>query len=133
MREVVKAVIYKGDKFLLQLRDDNSSISCPDTWAFFGGGVDDGETHLNALKRELEEELCWHPDKLQFLDKSRNEKDNCNITYYLARCDVPADKLILGEGLAMGWFSSEEISGLSNTPGGIKSIINKATHHLSRS
>jgi len=131
MLEVVKAVIYKDHKYLLQLRDNDLAISYPNTWSFFGGGVHDGETHLDALKRELEEELCWHPDEFQFLDKSR--KFNCNITYYLARCDVPADKLILGEGQAMAWFSSEEISGLSNTLGGIQRIINKAagcTSHI---
>ncbi len=44
MQEVVKAVIYKNDKFLLQLRDNIPDISYPNTWAFFGGGVDEGKT-----------------------------------------------------------------------------------------
>jgi len=105
MYDVVKAVIYRKGHFLLQLRDNDPSVAYPNTWSFFGGGVDEGESHKEALYRELEEELCWHPDEIQFLDKSRDEKVNCNITYYLARCDVPADKLMLGEGQAMGWFS----------------------------
>ena len=130
MREVVKAVVYKDDKYLLQLRDNDPAIFYPNTWSFFGGDVDEGEYFEEALKRELEEELCWHPDEFQFLDKSIDEKVNCNITYYLARCDVSADKLMLGEGQAMGWFSSEEISGLSNTSNGIKNTINKAICHL---
>lgn len=133
MREVVKAVIYKDDKYLLQLRDDDPAISCPNTWSFFGGEVDEGEYFEEALKRELEEELFWHPDELFFLDKFANKKCNCNITYYIVNCEVTEGSLVLGEGQAMGWFSSEEISDLSNTPGGIKSIINKAIRHLNRS
>ena len=39
IQEVVKAVIFKEGKFLLQLRDNNPTIAYPNTWAFFGGGV----------------------------------------------------------------------------------------------
>lgn len=70
MREVVKAVVYKDDKYLLQLRDNDPAISYPNTWAFFGGGVDAEERHEEALKRELEEELCWRPQELVFLNKA---------------------------------------------------------------
>mgnify|MGYP001327503498 CR=1 FL=1 len=43
MRDVVKAVIYRHHKYLLQLRDCNPAISYPNTWSLFGGGVDEGE------------------------------------------------------------------------------------------
>jgi 8-oxo-dGTP diphosphatase len=133
MYDVVKAIIYRGGLFLLQLRDNDPSILYPNTWSFFGGGVDDEESKDNALYRELEEELGWQPEKIECLYESKNEKLNCKTTYYLLRCDVPSDKLILGEGQAMDWFSSEEILALSNTPGEIKSIINKVTRHLKKS
>ena len=48
--EVVKAVICKNKKYLLQLRDDNSLITYPNTWSFFGGEVDENEGLLEALK-----------------------------------------------------------------------------------
>ena len=51
IREVVKAVILKEEKFLLQLRDNNPAIPYPNSWAFFGGGGDDGARHEEALKR----------------------------------------------------------------------------------
>ena len=53
MREVVKTVIYKDQKYLLQLRDNKPSILCPNTWAFFGGDVKNGEGFVEAMKREL--------------------------------------------------------------------------------
>ncbi len=133
MREVVKAVIYKDDKYLLQLRDDDLAISCPNTWSFFGGEVDEGEYFEEALKRELEEELSWHPDELIFLDKFANKKCNCNITYYMVNCEVTEGSMALGEGQAMDWFTLEEVLGLKNTPSEIKSIIRQATGHLNKS
>jgi len=133
MREVVKAVIYKDDKYLLQLRDNDPAISYPNTWSFFGGEVDEGEYFEEALKRELEEELSLHPDELFFLDKFTNKKVNCNITYYMVNCEAPEGSLVLGEGQAMDWFTLEEVLGLSNTPGEIKSIIRQATRYLNRS
>ena len=65
--EVVKAVIIKKGKFLLQLRDNNPAITYPNNWVFFGGGVNHGEKHEDALKRELIEELGWMPQKFYYL------------------------------------------------------------------
>ena len=132
MREVVKAVIHKDHKYLLQLRDNDPAISCSDTWSLFGGEVDEGESFEEALKRELEEELSWYPDRLICLAKSTNKKVNCNITFYLVNCKVPKDSLVLGEGQDMGWFRLEAIISLSNTPDLIKNIIKKAARHLGR-
>lgn len=130
MKEVVKAVIYKGDKFLLQLRDTNPAISYPNTWSLFGGEVDEGEDFDEALIRELEEELSWSPDEVVFLNKSKNNKVNCNITYYLVHCTLPEKSLVLGEGQAMSWFTFEEISGLCNIPEGVAAVINKASRYI---
>jgi len=43
--------------YLMQLRDDKPTILLPDHWALFGGTVDPGETALQAMRRELVEEL----------------------------------------------------------------------------
>lgn len=130
MKEVVKAVIYKKNKFLLQLRDANIAIPYPNTWSLFGGGVDDGENFNEALIRELEEELSWSPNEVVFLNKSKNKKVNCNINYYLVHCPIPEKNLVLGEGQAMRWFTHEEISGLSNIPEGVLTVINKASRYI---
>ena len=133
MRDVVKAVIYKDHKYLLQLRDNDSAISYPNTWSFFGGEADKGENFENALKRELEEELSWRPDEYFPLGKSQNKKTNCNITYYLIHCEAPEGSLVLGEGQAMDWFTLEEILTLSNTTWGVKNIISKSARHFDSS
>ena len=131
-QEVVKAVIFKEEKFLLQLRDNNPNIFYPNTWAFFGGGVDAGEEHEEALKRELIEELGWCPQIFKYLSKVKNITANCYITHYLIHCSLHDDQLILGEGQAMGWFSLDEIVGLSNKPDEIENVVKMANKYLDR-
>jgi len=130
MREVVKAVIYKGNKFLLQLRDSNTTISYPNTWSLFGGEVDDEEDFAEALIRELQEELSWSPEEVVFLNSSKNNMVNCNINYYLVHCTIHEKSLILGEGQAMSWFTFEEISSLCNISEELKAIINKVNRSI---
>ncbi len=123
--EVVKAVIFKKDKYLLQLRDDNQSISFPNTWSFFGGEVDINESLLEALKRELFEELAWNPHISKSVRNLRYEKPGCNITFYLIECNVSDEKFTLGEGQDMGWFTYDEILNFSLVNDFNQSLVSK--------
>ena len=51
LNPVVTMVIYKEGKILLQKRNDNG------TWAIHGGAIELGEKYMEALYREIEEEL----------------------------------------------------------------------------
>jgi mutator protein MutT len=133
VQEVVKAVIFKEGKFLLQLRDNDPAIPYPNSWAFFGGGVDKGEKHKEAMKRELKEELGWCPKEFEYLMTVRNTTANCNITHYFAECTVPNDQLCLGEGQAMAWFSLYEISELDNKPRELENVIKVAKNRIASS
>ncbi len=55
MVEVVAALIWKGDKFLICQRPKNKA--CGLLWEFVGGKVEIGESKEQALKRECMEEL----------------------------------------------------------------------------
>ena len=55
--DAVAAIILVEDGYLLQLRDPKPHIFYPDHWGLFGGGMETGESELDALVRELEEEL----------------------------------------------------------------------------
>ena len=52
---VVAAVIERDDAFLLTLRPAGTHLA--DHWEFPGGKVHESETHVEALRRELFEEL----------------------------------------------------------------------------
>ena len=128
MREVAKAVIYKENFFLFQLRDNDDSISYPNKWSLFGGEVDKDENFEEALKRELLEELHWCPNKFFYLAKDTDKTTNCNINYYIVYCGAPENRLVLSEGQAMGWFTIKEILDLDNIcrPKIVRSLIKKA-------
>ena len=52
---VVAAVIERDGRYLLTLRPKGTHLA--DHWEFPGGKCDPGETHDDALRRELREEL----------------------------------------------------------------------------
>lgn len=55
MVEVVAALIWKGDRFLICQRPANKAR--PLLWEYVGGKVEPGETKEEALARECKEEL----------------------------------------------------------------------------
>lgn len=55
MIEVVAALIWKDDKFLICQRPENKVLGL--LWEFVGGKVENGETKEQALIRECREEL----------------------------------------------------------------------------
>jgi len=121
-----KAIIHKGNKFLLQLRDNNPKISCFNQWSFFGGALNQNELPWNGLQRELYEELEWSPTSGTYLFQCiLNPKTNY-INYFFS---VPFlqknQKLILHEGQDMGWFSYQQIISCTQMSAHVLKIITR--------
>ena len=58
IKEVVSIFIRADNgNFLMQLRDNKSSIVYPGHWGLFGGDIESGESICEAASRELEEEV----------------------------------------------------------------------------
>lgn len=55
MTEVVAALIWQGDRFMICQRPDHKARGL--LWEFVGGKVEPGETRQQALVRECREEL----------------------------------------------------------------------------
>jgi 8-oxo-dGTP pyrophosphatase MutT (NUDIX family) len=110
----VAALIFMGPQYLLQHREDRRGVSYPNYWGLFGGAREQGESAVDALRRELLEELelevtSYEPllgciYELWFEDR-RTRKAFFSIELPKAQ----AGKLVLGEGQGMAWLRFEEI------------------------
>src|SRR3989338_2008483 len=65
--KIVSAIVVADEKILLGQRDDKPESRDPNCWQLPGGGVEDGETPDEAIKRELQEEIGIIPSSLRFV------------------------------------------------------------------
>jgi 8-oxo-dGTP diphosphatase len=88
---------------LLHLRDDKA-VQYPNSWAFFGGRGEPGETDVDCCLRELREEigLSLQPHELHRLREYAVDPREYQITFH-AEKSIPLDRLVLGEGADFAW------------------------------
>ena len=107
IRTVVLAILYREGQFLLQLRDDIPNIVYPGQWTLFGGHLEEGETPITGLQRELQEEIGYFvPEPLPFGIYSG---DRAIRHIYHAPLTVPFNELVLGEGWDFALVSVDAI------------------------
>jgi 8-oxo-dGTP diphosphatase len=114
----VKAIIYGIDgKILLHKRDFNNNINYYGSWNFFGGYVEDNENLLQALERELNEELGCVPGIIE--NQIFEWKSNLGSTiyhYFPIFFNEKNIELKLNEESDFRWISIEDFIELTLTP-----------------
>ena len=82
MREIkiAKCVIRQNDSFLLQLRDFEANKGAINLLGSFGGKIEEGETPIQAVVRELSEEtnIVVDADELKEIGNLRVQSDKNN-------------------------------------------------------
>ncbi|MGE0862351.1 MAG: (deoxy)nucleoside triphosphate pyrophosphohydrolase [Vicinamibacterales bacterium] len=106
---VVAAVIERDDAFLLTLRPAGTHLA--DHWEFPGGKVHESETHADALRRELFEELdivAQVGDVVHTVTHAYPEK---TVELHFYRCEFEGEpKPMMGQG--MRWVPRGELADL---------------------
>lgn len=107
-QRVAVVALHRADgQVALQLRDDKPEISWPNSWAIFGGSVEEGETAHTAALREMAEELTitLDPALLQF-GRTYFEMGRWGlkcIWLYQYPITHEMDAAVLEEGQRYGW------------------------------
>ncbi len=110
--EAAIALIFRDGRWFLQRRDP-ASLVLPGLWEFPGGKLELGEAPVQALRRELREELGWEPDRVGPLPTRVDGDGRRELRLHPFRCEGPPR---LGTALAWGWFTPEEIRRLPIPP-----------------
>ena len=119
----------KLDKYLFVLRDDKPNIPNPNCWALIGGGIEKGEEPIEALKREVKEEIGIELSdikKIGVLDVPLTVKGETKIVLghvFLAYIDADIKDIKLKEGQRVEYFTLDEIQKQKNLSSGAVSRI----------
>ena len=103
------------DGYLMQLRDCRPGIWYPGFWGLFGGAIEAGETAIDALKRELFEELELEIETAEFFvridfDISGLQLPKFHRSYYVVSIDQATEvRLVVHEGVGRRVFPGCQI------------------------
>ena len=110
---VVAAIIEHDDRFLLTRRQDGVHLS--GHWEFPGGKVGAGESHSDALRREIVEELDTDVVVQELVLETTHAYPERTLTLFFYRCDLLGlPKPMLGQ--QMEWVPRAELSSLLFPP-----------------
>lgn len=134
-RDITSALIFSKDgKLLMGIKDPKDGGVYADCWHIPGGGVDEGETQEQALRREMLEEVgidvadC----KVTLVDdqgsgetektlKDTGEQVMCRMKFYVYRVDVGnnADEIetkLSDDLVRLEWVDLDKLGGYKLTP-----------------
>lgn len=108
-KRIVAGVLIKcakTDEILLLLRNDKIP-----TWALVSGNIEKGENPLEALKREIYEELFINPNKIEFkfMRIEHIPDKNIDFYYYEGLTNSKFTPILDHENLNFGWFNKENL------------------------
>jgi len=96
----------KTDKILLLLRNDKKP-----TWSLVSGHIEKGETIIEGLKREVNEEMSIDPDIIdyKFIRTEHIKEKNLDFHYYEGLTSSEFTPTLDNENLEWNWYDKESL------------------------
>ena len=111
--DVVAAVIEQGDRFLLTKRQDGVHLA--GMWEFPGGKVLDAESHADALRREIIEELDVEVIVRDLVLETAHAYPDRTVALFFYRCDLLGTPTPM-VGQEMQWVPRQDLPSLEFPP-----------------
>jgi len=105
--EVVASVFIKDNRVFCAQRKDAGETA--KKWEFPGGKIEAGETHQQALVREISEELATKISVGTFVTTVDHQYNTFAITMHAYQCSILEGNLALSEHLDSKWLSRDEL------------------------
>lgn len=114
MIEVVAALIWDGDRFLICQRPENKARGL--LWEFVGGKVEAGETKQEALIRECKEELDVTISVGDVFMDVVHEYPDITVHLTLFHAQIVSGEIKLLEHNAVAWITPDDIPNYAFCP-----------------
>jgi 8-oxo-dGTP diphosphatase len=110
--EVVAAIIYFENQILCVQRPKNKYSYISEKFEFPGGKIEAGESKIEALKREIIEELNLSIIIKSFFMTVVHEYPDFELTMHSYICEVDTKEIILNEHISLEWLNTNELKKL---------------------
>ena len=122
---VVGGVIVNSNKKILACRRAEDQVMAG-YWELPGGKIDGSETNIQALKRELNEELKLFIDDFEPIDCVQHDYGSMIVNLEFFSCHVDEPKISMSVHDEIRWISEDEAISLNWLPadvGFIESLV----------
>ncbi|HJQ07029.1 MAG TPA: (deoxy)nucleoside triphosphate pyrophosphohydrolase [Nocardioides sp.] len=117
--EVVGAVIVEDGKILCAQRGTGALAGM---WEFPGGKLEPGETHHDALVREIAEEIHCEIAIGSLVTTTRHEYDAGVLTLTTYYCTLVAGSPVLTEHSELAWLAPADLDRLDWAPADLPAV-----------
>lgn len=122
MVKVVVGLIKKDGKYLIARRN-HGDVEANGKWEFPGGKLEEKETELEAIEREMREEFEVNVKALKFLASSVSEYIERTIELRLYLCDYINGEFKLHDHHEIKWIELSELLNYDFAPAD-KELVN---------
>lgn len=138
-RNVALVLFTDGKNIIVQERGKHSKVG--EEYGFIGGGIEKGERNEQAIKRELEEELGFVPEKLEYLgsfpyiiqEKGDLNGWKINQEVFTSPITKKVEKAKISEGKALVKLKLEEVANGKGFPQGSTDFLKETALESNKS